>query len=107
MAMNYNLFKNMIEKETSKKLHAEYRFHKTRKWRFDFAIMENMIAIEIEGSIWSNGRHTRGSGFIKDTEKYNTAASLGWIVLRFSSTEIYNSSTIEIIKKTIETREKK
>ena len=27
----------------------EYKFHPERKWRFDFAIPSNMIAIEYEG----------------------------------------------------------
>lgn len=27
---------------------SEYKFHPTRKWRFDYAIVEYMIAIEVE-----------------------------------------------------------
>ena len=63
---------------------AEYRFHDVRKWRFDYAILDKniKIAIEVEGAIWTNGRHTRGSGFIKDMEKYNTATALGWKIIR-------------------------
>jgi len=61
----------------------EYRFHPTRKWRFDFAYPAQKIAIEIEGAVWFAGRHTRGSGFLADCEKYNTAVSLGWKVFRF------------------------
>lgn len=60
----------------------EYRFHPSRKWRFDCAWREQMIALEIEGGIWSQGRHTRGAGFLGDMEKYNAAVLLGWRVLR-------------------------
>lgn len=60
----------------------EYRFHPSRKWRFDCAWREHMIALEIEGGIWSQGRHTRGAGFLGDMEKYNAAVLLGWRVLR-------------------------
>jgi hypothetical protein len=34
------------------------------------------------------GRHTSGGGFIKDCEKYNAAALLGWRVLRYTTSNI-------------------
>lgn len=60
----------------------EHAFHPLRKWRFDFAHLESKTAIEIEGGVWSGGRHTRGTGYIKDCEKYNAATLLGWRVFR-------------------------
>jgi len=63
---------------------AEHRFHATRLWRFDYALPSSRIAIEIEGGVHSNGRHTRGVGFISDMEKYNAAVSLGWRLFRFT-----------------------
>ena len=73
-----------------------------RKWRFDFALVKQKIAIEIEGGVWTNGRHTRGAGFIADMEKYNTAALLGWRILRFTPAQIKQETTYltisEIIK---------
>jgi len=61
----------------------EYRFHPTRKWRFDMAYPDKKIAIEAEGGVWTGGRHTRGGGYTKDAEKYNAAVVLGWRVLRY------------------------
>jgi len=66
----------------------EYRFDKIRKWRFDFSYPELKIALEIEGGVWSMGRHTRGSGFVKDCEKYNAAVLQGWKVLRYTTSNI-------------------
>ena len=63
----------------------ELRFHPTVRWRFDIALPELKIAIEIEGGIFSKGgggRHNRGSGMRKDMRKYNEAAIYGWSVIR-------------------------
>jgi len=60
----------------------EYRFHPTRRWRFDLCWHEHMLAVECEGGIWVSGRHSRGAGFINDCEKYAEATLLGWRVYR-------------------------
>lgn len=67
-------------------LYEEYRFHETRKWRFDFAIITDglKIAVEFEGSIHNpQGDHRSIRGIKRDVEKYNAATGLGWHVLRF------------------------
>jgi len=69
----------------------EYKFHPERKWRFDYAILGNKIAIEIEGGIFTKGRHTRPTGFIKDMEKYNTATAMGWKVIRIATGDYANA----------------
>lgn len=68
----------------------EFQFHPRRKWRFDYALPETLIkiAIEIEGGIFSGGRHTRGAGYQKDMHKYNTATKMGWKVYRFSYNDL-------------------
>ena len=63
---------------------AEFRFHPVRKWRFDFAWIEQRVALEIEGGIYVRGRHSRGAGYEKDLEKYAHAMVDGWMVLRVS-----------------------
>jgi very-short-patch-repair endonuclease len=62
----------------------EYQFAPPRRWRADFAFPDAMLLVEIEGGVWTNGRHNRGSGFTADCEKYNAAAMLGYFVLRFT-----------------------
>jgi len=62
---------------------AEYKFCE-RRWRFDFAHLQKRIAIEIEGGVYSRGRHVRPKGFLGDMEKYNRATVLGWQVLRLT-----------------------
>lgn len=78
----------------------EYRFHPVRKWRFDFLIA-NTIGVEVEGAIYSNGRHNRGSGYSKDIEKYNEAAIMGFKVLRFTTDMVKSGHAIDTIKRAL------
>ena len=66
----------------------ELVFHPPRRWRFDLSWPDQMVACEVEGATWSGGRHTRGSGFEKDCEKYNQAAIDGWVVVRVTSSMV-------------------
>jgi hypothetical protein len=62
---------------------AEYEFHATRKWRFDFAFLEpHWLAVEIDGGGWVQGRHSRGKGMRDDCEKLCEAICAGWRVMR-------------------------
>ena len=76
----------------------EYKFHPKRRWRFDYAIPEHKIALEVEGGVWSQGRHTRPQGFLNDIEKYNTAGLMGWRVFRTTPESLYKTATLKMIK---------
>ena len=85
----------------------EVEFVEGRRWRFDFAVTDRLVtrtllAIEIEGGAWTQGRHTRGKGFIADMEKYNHAALLGWRVLRFTPQQVLDGSAIAFIRRVLE-----
>jgi very-short-patch-repair endonuclease len=76
----------------------EFRFAPDRKWRFDMAWPVRMLAVEVEGAVWTGGRHTRGSGYVKDLEKYNRAAILGWRVLRFSTEQVKRGEAVAALR---------
>jgi hypothetical protein len=85
----------------------EYQFHPERKWRFDWAILtgkdpNRRIAIEYEGAVFTNGGHVRGSGYTANCEKYNTAALMGWTVLRFTAPMIRAGMHETMIAKALE-----
>lgn len=82
----------------------EHVFHWTRQWRFDYAIPELKVAVEIDGAVWSYGRHNRPEGYINDLEKLNTAASMGWLVLRFTTEDRLKNATLSLIMETIRLR---
>lgn len=65
---------------------TEHRFHPTRKFRFDIALIEHKVAIEYEGIFnVAKSRHTSVEGFTNDCRKYNLAQGLGWKVLRYTA----------------------
>lgn len=81
----------------------EYRFHPTRKWRIDYFFQANgrKVGLEVEGGVWTGGRHTRGAGFKGDMEKYNAAASMGITIVRVVPGDLLKLKTFELIKKTL------
>lgn len=67
-------------------------------YRFDFAWPDELLAVEVEGATHARGRHTRGSGYEKDCQKYNTAALEGWTVLRFTGAMVKDGRALQTIE---------
>jgi very-short-patch-repair endonuclease len=76
----------------------EYTFHPKRKWRLDFAWESKKLAAEVEGGIWTRGRHVRGKGFEQDCYKENEALLLGWRIFHFTSTMIHNGEALQYLE---------
>ena len=74
----------------------EYRFHETRKWRFDVYIPAARIGIELDGGIFTGG-HRRGTAIELDHEKSNQAQMMGIRVLRFTNRQVLNGVAREFI----------
>jgi hypothetical protein len=77
----------------------EYKFCKDRKFKADFMLeyKDKQILIEYEGLYSTKSRHTTGSGYSKDTEKYNLACMLGYPVLRYTA-NTYKNVTNDVTK---------
>lgn len=73
-----------------------------RDWRFDFALPDRLIAVEVEGGAWlsergGKSRHTSGAGFAGDLRKYDAAARLGWYVYRCDPRMIRTGRALDTI----------
>lgn len=79
----------------------EHRFAPPRKWAFDFAWPDLLLAVEIEGGTYSRGRHVRPQGFQNDCEKYNEATRLGWRVLRFTAKDVKSGAAVDSVIETL------
>jgi len=77
---------------------TEFRFHPTRRWRFDFCWPALKIAVEVEGGTWQKSRHTTGRGFEADCEKYNAGAILGWFVLRVTGDMVNSGVALQTVE---------
>lgn len=96
-----DVFCQVARKEIGVEPVKEYQFHAQRKWRFDYAFVEAKVALEVEGGVHTGGRHIRPKGFLGDMEKYNTAATLGWRLLRTTPDGLLSRDTLEMIKTAI------
>ena len=61
---------------------------KPRAWRFDLCWPEQMVAAELEGGVFVQGRHTQGAAMTADCRKYNAAVLLGWRLLRYTTLDL-------------------
>jgi hypothetical protein len=77
----------------------EHRFAPPRRWRFDFAWPSRLLALEIEGGAWVNGRHVRGRGYEADCEKYAEATLRGWKVLRVTPGMLRDGRAMALLKR--------
>lgn len=90
-----------IELSGLPKPQLEWRFHPTRRWRFDLAWPDKSLAVEIDGGVYVQGRHTRGAGVEKDMEKLAEAAIAGWTVIRVSTNQVKSGQALTWIERLI------
>lgn len=93
---------------------SEYRFHPTRRWRADWALVDHKIMIEYDGVTGATGFNRRGdessvghisvNGVLRDAEKSNEAQLLGWVCLRVNAVTIKSGKAFEWIEKAVEQR---
>lgn len=92
---------DLIAPEGSPDPVSELQFAPPREFRFDFAWPDYKLAVEIDGGIWSKGRHTRGSGFQKDCWKLNLATLNGWRILRYTATDL-SERPVQVVEEVIQ-----
>lgn len=84
----------------------EYHAIPARRYRWDFALVEARVLIEVQGGIWMRDRtgHTTGKGVRRDCEKANLAALHGWRTLFFTSDMVESGEAVRVIDEVIRWR---
>lgn len=100
-AQEHGLFFGLLKRDGLPLPETEFVFHPSRRWRMDFAWVSHRVFLECDGAIWTTGRHTRGKGWLADTEKLNTAAAMGWRHLRCSPQQLHDLALIATIRETL------
>ena len=80
----------------------EYQFAPPRKWRFDLCWPDERLYIEIDGGLFSGGRHTRGAALVRDYEKRNAATVLGWRGLWCQPQDMLRPAWWALVRKAME-----
>lgn len=75
-----------------------------RQWRFDWAF--DWLAVEVQGGIFSKGRHVRGAALLDEYEKINHAVLLGWFVLFMTPQQMDNGEAVAFIQKVLQEDER-
>ncbi len=57
-----------------------------------------MVALEINGGAFIQGRHSRGRSQIADWIKLNEAQLAGWLVIQCSPQQVENGQVFPVIK---------
>lgn len=76
----------------------EARFHETRKWAIDFYWPNERVAVEVDGAIWTGGRHTRGSGWVADAEKRRAMAAAGILLVPITPDDVATGIWVEPVR---------
>lgn len=79
----------------------EYRFDPVRKWRLDAAWPVYRVGLEIQGGIFTQGRHTRGAALMKEMDKLNALAAAGWRVLYRTPRNLLAADTFTLLAQTL------
>ena len=69
---------------------VELKFHPSRAWRFDVAFLGAKVAVEVDGGVFTGGRHARGAGIEGDHEKVNEGILRGWTIYRVTPRHVKN-----------------
>jgi len=74
----------------------EYRHVPGRMYRVDIAWPQYQVGIEVQGGLWTGGRHVRGAGARADMDKHNAALLAGWSVLYVEPRALMTGATVEM-----------
>lgn len=89
---------------------TEYEFMYSRKWAFDYAIVELKIAIEYDGYVFDpkkKGGHQTPGGMANDMEKRNEGQIRGWLIILATQKTIDNGTFIKQLLRAIRVRQGK
>lgn len=79
--------------------HVEHPFSQElgRKHRWDVAFLPELLAVEVNGGVWTRGAHGHPTTIIRNMEKTNLGAKLGWLILAFTPQQVKSGEALNFI----------
>lgn len=108
--INPELFKAMAKAHGLTEPVPEYRFKYGRKWAFDWMFVGyaspddftmTKVAVEIQGGLFTGGRHVRGAALLKEYEKINAAQIMGYKVILVTPQQVESGEAFELVKRAL------
>ena len=65
-----------------------------RRWRFDCAWPDRLLALEIDGGLFAGGRHGGQRSVVRDVEKRAVAACLGWRIVPVTPSQVRSGAAV-------------
>ena len=96
-----NLFAFQLDAAGLTQYVREYQAIPGRKFRFDFAFVDERLLIEINGGTYNGGAHGRGVGINRDYEKGNLAVQHGFRLLQFDTKMVKSGVGLEFTEQLI------
>lgn len=86
----------------------EYKFHASRRWRWDWAVPDIKVAVEYQGLNFAGGKssHQTIGGVTGDCEKYSEAAIDGWCLILVTAISVDNGLAHDLILRAVNSRRK-
>lgn len=88
------------------RVESEFRFHPTRQWRADYALLDQdpVVLVEYDGLMQkgANASHASIGGILRDSEKANAATALGFRCFRANAKTIHDGSFMMLMDEVLE-----
>lgn len=82
----------------------EFKFDDSRRWRVDYCF-DGWLCLEVEGGVWTEGRHTTGQGFMEDLQKYNELTIAGYSLVRCTPADIQSGAAFDLVRRALASSE--
>lgn len=77
---------------------VQFRPTSTRRHRWDLAWPVSKLLVDVQGSVFSQGRHTSGTGYREDCRKMGIAVCLGYRCLWVTTDMVTSGEAVSLIE---------
>jgi very-short-patch-repair endonuclease len=94
------LFAQIADSGTIPVPERQYKALEKRRFKWDFAWIEQKLLVEIQGGTWVKAQfgHTSGVGYRRDCFKNDLATAVGWNVMQFTTDMVDYKEALQLLQ---------